>query len=152
MKSQSVKKECCTQREEQAKFRKVEKYVLWGLIIYFLSMCVLYSLSLSFILKNREDDDQSKCPNKYHRAKIISYLVIVGVAIVVWTNFTFVIRRERNLVWLERRAYFVYLLVGLLCSFALKIYLQRNFNIFDSYNDDTSLDNLAPIARCNDMT
>ena len=58
MKGQSVKKECCTQSEEQAKFRKVEIYILWGLIVYFLSMLVLYSLSLKFILSiNREDDD-----------------------------------------------------------------------------------------------
>lgn len=56
-------------------------------------MLVLYSLSLKFILKDREDDDQSKCPNPYHKAKIVAYMLIIAAALVIWLNFAFVIRR-----------------------------------------------------------
>lgn len=54
-------------------------------------MLVLYSLK--FILTDREDDDQSKCSNPTHNLKIIGYLIIIGVALIIWLIFAFVIRR-----------------------------------------------------------
>lgn len=151
MKSQSVKRGGRTQSEEKTRFRKAEKIVLSVLIFYFLVMSVLYALSLSEILRESElNAEKSMCQNYFHYAKVAAYVVILLFGLGVWTAFVFVLRRERHHVWLERRAVYLNLLISLVLSFALRILMQLELNIFDAFskNDDTFKETQSPAQLC----
>jgi hypothetical protein len=70
-----------------------------------------------------ESEDTTDCKNEFYWVKIAIYGTLAFSFFVVWIRFIIVLLRERNHIWRKYKAWFLYLIIGIESSLAIKIIL-----------------------------